>query len=68
MRKIVLVFLFPSLHTRKRYMAPEFYSESYNQLVDIWAFGLVILEMLSNKVPYHECNGKDVCACETVTF
>jgi WNK lysine deficient protein kinase len=39
------------------YMAPEFYSESYNQLVDIWAFGLVMLEMLSGKVPYHECNG-----------
>lgn len=39
------------------YMAPEFYSESYNQLVDIWAFGLVMLEMLSNQVPYAECNG-----------
>ena len=39
------------------YMAPEFYAESYNQLVDIWAFGLVMLEMVSNKVPYHECNG-----------
>ncbi len=39
------------------YMAPEFYTESYNQLVDIWAFGLVMLEMVSNKVPYYECNG-----------
>ena len=39
------------------YMAPEFYSESYNQLVDIWAFGLVMLEMISNQVPYAECNG-----------
>ena len=39
------------------YMAPEYYTESYDQAVDIWAFGLVVLEMVTNRVPYHECNG-----------
>lgn len=39
------------------YMAPEYYSETYNELVDIWAFGLVILEMVTGKVPYCECGG-----------
>lgn len=39
------------------YMAPEYYAETYDQAVDIWAFGLVVLEMVTNKVPYYECNG-----------
>merc|ERR1711975_212387 len=37
------------------YMAPEYYEESYTEKVDIWAFGLCVLEMITNEYPYMEC-------------
>ena len=36
-------------------MAPELYDESYNEKVDIYAFGMLLLEIATNQVPYHEC-------------
>jgi WNK lysine deficient protein kinase len=36
-------------------MAPEMYNESYNRLVDIYAFGMCVIEMVSNEYPYSEC-------------
>eukprot|EP00946_MAST-07B_sp_MAST-7B-sp1_P004129 g4129.t1 len=37
------------------FMAPELYTEHYDQTVDVYAFGLVILEMVSMETPYSEC-------------
>ncbi|KAI5400843.1 hypothetical protein KIW84_065630 [Lathyrus oleraceus] len=37
-------------------MAPEVYEEHYNELVDIYAFGMCILEMVTFEYPYSECN------------
>jgi hypothetical protein len=37
------------------FMAPELYDESYDERVDIYAFGMCILEMISKEIPYMEC-------------
>lgn len=36
-------------------MAPEMYEEEYNELVDIYSFGMCILEMVTFEYPYSEC-------------
>lgn len=36
-------------------MAPEVYEEEYNELVDIYSFGMCILEMVTFDYPYSEC-------------
>ncbi|KAI8901435.1 kinase-like domain-containing protein, partial [Globomyces pollinis-pini] len=38
-----------------QFMAPELYDERYDEKVDIYAFGMVILEILSKNYPYSEC-------------
>ena len=35
--------------------APEMYEESYNEKVDIYAFGMCVLEMVTGLIPYHVC-------------
>ncbi|GAA0147412.1 non-receptor serine/threonine protein kinase [Lithospermum erythrorhizon] len=37
------------------FMAPEVYLEEYNELVDIYSFGMCILEMVTFEYPYSEC-------------
>ncbi|XP_008455759.2 probable serine/threonine-protein kinase WNK9 isoform X1 [Cucumis melo] len=37
------------------FMAPEVYAEAYNELVDIYSFGMCILEMITFEYPYSEC-------------
>ncbi|RWW64737.1 hypothetical protein BHE74_00028012 [Ensete ventricosum] len=37
-------------------MAPEVYEEEYNELVDIYSFGMCVLEMLTSEYPYSECS------------
>ncbi|XP_028767588.1 probable serine/threonine-protein kinase WNK4 isoform X2 [Neltuma alba] len=37
------------------FMAPELYEEEYNELVDIYSFGMCILEMVALEYPYIEC-------------
>ncbi|MBA0784376.1 hypothetical protein Gotri_001959, partial [Gossypium trilobum] len=37
------------------FMAPELYEEDYNQLVDVYSFGMCVLEMLTSEYPYSEC-------------
>lgn len=37
------------------FMAPEVYEEEYNELVDIYSFGMCILEMVTFDYPYSEC-------------
>ena len=34
------------------FMAPELYEEKYDEKVDIYAFGMCVLEMISKKYPY----------------
>ncbi|CAL5195924.1 unnamed protein product [Lathyrus oleraceus] len=38
------------------FMAPELYEEEYNELVDIYSFGMSMLEMVTLEYPYNECN------------
>ncbi|KAG9154981.1 hypothetical protein Leryth_012162 [Lithospermum erythrorhizon] len=38
------------------FMAPELYEENYNELVDVYSFGMCMLEMLTLEYPYSECN------------
>ncbi|GKV03994.1 hypothetical protein SLEP1_g16214 [Rubroshorea leprosula] len=37
------------------FMAPELYDEEYNELVDIYSFGMCMLEMVTCEYPYSEC-------------
>jgi WNK lysine deficient protein kinase len=36
-------------------MAPELYEEMYDEKVDIYAFGMCFLEMVTGDYPYSEC-------------
>lgn len=36
-------------------MAPEMYEERYDESVDVYAFGMCMLEMASGEYPYMEC-------------
>ena len=38
------------------FMAPELYEEKYDTAVDIWAFGMCVLEMVTQQTPYKECS------------
>ncbi|KAJ3687713.1 hypothetical protein LUZ61_016877 [Rhynchospora tenuis] len=37
------------------FMAPELFEETYTELVDIYSFGLCVLEMVTMELPYSEC-------------
>jgi WNK lysine deficient protein kinase len=39
------------------FMAPEIFDEDYDKSVDIYAFGMCIIEMVSGETPYSECKG-----------
>ncbi|XP_073313741.1 probable serine/threonine-protein kinase WNK11 [Primulina huaijiensis] len=39
------------------FMAPEMYEENYTELVDIYSFGMCVLEMVTLEIPYNECRG-----------
>lgn len=36
-------------------MAPELYDENYNELADIYSFGMCMLELVTSEYPYREC-------------
>mmetsp|Transcript_12130 Transcript_12130/g.36978 ORF Transcript_12130/g.36978 Transcript_12130/m.36978 type:complete len:860 (+) Transcript_12130:144-2723(+) len=38
------------------FMAPELYDEEYTEKVDVYAFGMCMLEMLTMEYPYKECH------------
>ncbi|KAL5750104.1 hypothetical protein ACOSP7_024707 [Xanthoceras sorbifolium] len=40
------------------FMAPELYDEEYNELVDIYSFGMCMLEMFTCEYPYNECKNQ----------
>uniref|UniRef100_F1KQ29 non-specific serine/threonine protein kinase n=1 Tax=Ascaris suum TaxID=6253 RepID=F1KQ29_ASCSU len=37
------------------FMAPEMYEEMYDESVDVYAFGMCLLEMVTGEYPYSEC-------------
>lgn len=45
-----------SLIGTPEYMAPELYEEDYTELVDIYSFGMCLLEMATCEIPYSECD------------
>lgn len=40
------------------FMAPELYEEEYNELADIYSFGMCMLEMVTFEYPYSECKNQ----------
>uniref|UniRef100_A0A0N4Z1M2 non-specific serine/threonine protein kinase n=1 Tax=Parastrongyloides trichosuri TaxID=131310 RepID=A0A0N4Z1M2_PARTI len=38
------------------FMAPEMYDEMYDEAVDVYAFGMCLLEMVTGEYPYAECD------------
>ncbi|KAG9443598.1 hypothetical protein H6P81_014938 [Aristolochia fimbriata] len=38
------------------FMAPELYEEDYTELVDIYSYGMCVLEMVTLELPYSECD------------
>mmetsp|Transcript_39538 Transcript_39538/g.64054 ORF Transcript_39538/g.64054 Transcript_39538/m.64054 type:complete len:1061 (+) Transcript_39538:462-3644(+) len=38
------------------YMAPEMFEEMYDEQVDIYAFGMCVLEMITKETPFLECS------------
>jgi|AntRauTorckE6833_2_1112554.scaffolds.fasta_scaffold07371_3 WNK lysine deficient protein kinase len=46
---------FHSVIGTPEYMAPEMYEQSYDEKVDIYAFGMCLLEMITKEIPYYEC-------------
>jgi WNK lysine deficient protein kinase len=45
-----------SLVGTPEFMAPEIYDEHYGTAVDIYAFGMCLLQMISRTMPYSECS------------
>jgi len=39
-----------------QFMAPEMFDDNYNELVDIWGFGMSVIEMCTLDYPYYECS------------
>eukprot|EP00249_Psilotum_nudum_P017090 c26151_g2_i2 orf=544-2229(+) len=37
------------------FMAPELYTEEYTELIDVYSFGMCLLEMVTSEYPYSEC-------------
>ena len=43
------------------YMAPELYERKfYDEKIDVFAFGTVIWELYSQKIPYYNCEGNEI--------
>ncbi|KAJ8449676.1 hypothetical protein Cgig2_001332 [Carnegiea gigantea] len=40
------------------FMAPEMYEDNYDQRVDIYSFGMCMLQMVTRKLPYSECKNQ----------
>ncbi|XP_068331563.1 serine/threonine-protein kinase WNK8-like [Pyrus communis] len=55
---LAIVMQQPTAHSiigTPEFMAPELYDEEYNELVDIYSFGMCLLEMVTCEYPYNEC-------------
>jgi serine/threonine protein kinase len=49
------VTFYPQNPGTLEFMAPELYTGNYSELVDIYAFGMCMLEMVTCEYPYSEC-------------
>ncbi|ERL87800.1 hypothetical protein D910_05189, partial [Dendroctonus ponderosae] len=47
----------PKVIGTPEFMAPEMYEEHYDEGVDVYAFGMCMLEMATSEYPYSECTG-----------
>lgn len=55
------------------FMAPELYDEEYDDRVDVYSFGMCLLELATMEYPYSECRNAaqiyrkvtQVCPCST---
>lgn len=45
-----------SLVGTPEFMAPEMYEGDYSNKIDIYAFGMTMLEIITKKIPYYECS------------
>lgn len=45
----------PSAVGTPEFMAPEMYEERYDEAVDMYAFGMCMIEMVTSEYPYKEC-------------
>lgn len=45
-----------SLIGTPEFMAPELYDEDYTELIDIYSFGMCVLELVTLELPYSECD------------
>ena len=54
---MAVIFIYSSvvLLGTPEFMAPELYEENYNELVDVYSYGMCILEMITSEYPYSEC-------------
>lgn len=53
---LIGILTFSYLHVgTPEFMAPELYEEEYNELIDVYSFGMCILEMVTFEYPYSEC-------------
>jgi serine/threonine protein kinase len=43
------------LDATPNFMAPEMFEGKYDETIDVYAFGLCVLEMVTRRVPYDEC-------------
>ncbi|XP_021842018.2 probable serine/threonine-protein kinase WNK11 [Spinacia oleracea] len=41
------------------FIAPEIYRGNYNEMVDIYGFGMCVLVMITREIPYTECRNQD---------
>ncbi|TRY54859.1 hypothetical protein DNTS_001813 [Danionella cerebrum] len=57
-KRIVFVLssaLIAAVSGTPEFMAPEMYEEKYDESVDVYAFGMCMLEMATSEYPYSEC-------------
>lgn len=48
-------------------MAPEIFDEKYDESVDIYAFGMLMLEVMTNRTPFDECDTIVQVAAKTLS-
>lgn len=49
------------------FMGPEMYEENYDESVDVYAFGMCMLEMATSEYPYSECQNAAQIYCRVTS-